>query len=57
MKRRISVMAVAALPDELREAIVLRVWGQLTWNEVAAVTGMSSTSMQRRYASGLPNVA
>ena len=45
--------AVAALPDELREAIVLRVWGQLTWNEVAAVTGMSSTSMQRRYASGL----
>lgn len=45
--------AVASLPDEIREAVVLRVWGALTWEELAVVTGKSSATMQRRYLEGL----
>ena len=45
--------AVATLPQEIREAVVLRVWGELTWEESAAVAGASSSTMQRRYTAGL----
>ncbi len=45
--------ALGTLDDEIREVIVLRVWGRLTWEETAAVTGGSSSTMQRRYAEGL----
>lgn len=45
--------ALATLDDEIREVIVLRIWGRLTWEETAAVTGGSSSTMQRRYAEGL----
>lgn len=45
--------AIAALPDEVREAVVLRIWGKLTWEELGDVTGRSSTTMQRRYIDGL----
>lgn len=45
--------ALGTLDDEIREVIVLRVWGRLTWEETAAVTGGSASTMQRRYAEGL----
>ena len=48
--------AVASLPEEIREAVVLRVWGGLTWEESADVTGASSSTMQRRFAEGLRNL-
>ena len=45
--------ALATLTNEIREVIVLRIWGRLTWEELADVAGGSSTTMQRRFAEGL----
>lgn len=45
--------ALATLPEEQREVIVLRVWGQLTFEEVAAVVGVSPNTAASRYRYGL----
>ncbi|MDC0937125.1 RNA polymerase sigma factor [Pirellulales bacterium] len=45
--------ALATLPADCREIIVLRVWGQLSWREVAEVTGLSSSTAERKYQTGL----
>jgi len=36
-----------------REVVVLRIWGQLAWREVAEVTGASASSAQRLYIQAL----
>jgi len=45
--------ALQALPAEPREAIMLHLWGGLTFEEIAEVTGCSSSTAHRWYASGL----
>jgi RNA polymerase sigma-70 factor (ECF subfamily) len=45
--------ALRTLPGEQREVIVLRVWGQLTFEEVAAVVGVSPNTAASRYRYGL----
>lgn len=45
--------ALRTLPDEQREVIVLRVWGQMTFEEVAAVIGVSPNTAASRYRYGL----
>jgi RNA polymerase sigma-70 factor (ECF subfamily) len=45
--------ALRTLPEEQREVIVLRVWGQLTFEEVAAVVGVSPNTAASRYRYGL----
>jgi RNA polymerase sigma-70 factor (ECF subfamily) len=45
--------ALRTLPEEQREVIVLRVWGQLTFEEVAAVVGVSVNTAASRYRYGL----
>jgi RNA polymerase sigma-70 factor (ECF subfamily) len=45
--------ALGTLPEEQREVIVLRVWGQLTFEEVAAVVGVSPNTAASRYRYGL----
>ena len=45
--------ALRALPQEQREAIVLRVWGQLTFEEVGDVVGISPNTAASRYRYGL----
>jgi RNA polymerase sigma-70 factor (ECF subfamily) len=44
---------LARLPLELREVIVARLWGGLTFEEVAQVAGCSLPTAHRRYQAGL----
>lgn len=45
--------ALAALPSEQREVVVLRVWGGLTFDEAAGLTGVSPNTAASRYRYGL----
>jgi RNA polymerase sigma-70 factor (ECF subfamily) len=45
--------ALRALPLEQREVIVARLWGGLTFEQVAEVAGCSSSTAHRLYQSGL----
>jgi len=44
---------LATLDGAEREIVVLRIWGQLTWQEIADVAGGSSSGAQRRYEKAL----
>ena len=44
---------LAELPEECREAIVARVWGGLTFEEIARLQGCSVATAHRRYQAGL----
>ena len=48
-----AVGALQTLPDELREVIVLRMWSDLTLEQVAAAVGCSVSTAHRRYEAGL----
>jgi RNA polymerase sigma-70 factor (ECF subfamily) len=41
--------ALAALPDEQREIMILRVWGQMTFEEAAAALDISPNTAASRY--------
>lgn len=45
--------ALQRLPLELREIIVAHLWGGLTFEQIADLTGGSSATCWRRYAAGL----
>ena len=45
--------ALKALPDEQREMVVLKVWGQMTFEEAANVVGISPNTAASRYRYGL----
>lgn len=45
--------ALRALPAAQREVIVLHIWGQLTFEEAAAVIGISPNTAASRYRYGL----
>ena len=42
--------ALGELPDDQREVIVLHVWGELTFSEIADLLGVSSNTAASRYA-------
>jgi RNA polymerase sigma-70 factor (ECF subfamily) len=44
---------LARLPLELREAVVARLWGGLTFDEIARLVGCSLPTAHRRYQAGL----
>ena len=44
---------LAGLAETERELVVLRIWSELTWQEIAELTGTSSSSAQRRYVAAL----
>lgn len=48
-----AVAALERLPGELRETIVARLWGGLTFEQIAAAAGCSASSAFRRYEAGL----
>jgi RNA polymerase sigma-70 factor (ECF subfamily) len=50
---RTAAAALERLPEEQREVIVAHLWGGLTFEEIAEVTGASSSTAHRRYAEGL----
>ncbi len=45
--------ALDALADTDREVIVLRIWSELTWQQIAELIETSSSSAQRRYVAAL----
>ena len=45
--------AVDSLPEELREVVIARVWGELTLAEVSNITGHSIATTHRRYEQAL----
>ncbi|MHC5033850.1 MAG: RNA polymerase sigma factor [Planctomycetota bacterium] len=45
--------ALRRLPAMQREVIVARIWGGLTFEEIADVTGTSASTAHRRYRAGL----
>jgi RNA polymerase sigma-70 factor (ECF subfamily) len=52
-ERSDMVDALDRLPVDVREVVVLRVWGQLAWQEIAEVVGGSRSGAQRTYVAGL----
>ena len=48
-----AVAAVQALPEAERDAIVARLWGGLTLEQVADAVGCSTSTAQRRYEAGI----
>ena len=48
--------AVHALPVELREVIIARLWGELTLSEIADALGTSVSTVHRRYEEGLTSL-
>jgi RNA polymerase sigma factor (sigma-70 family) len=45
--------ALQALPDDLRETIVARIWGRLNYEQIAELAGCSISTAHRRYEAGL----
>lgn len=45
--------ALKQLSDELREVVVLRIWGQMSFAEIADVAGTPLSSVYDRYKTGL----
>jgi len=48
--------ALASLPDDQREVLVLHVWGELTFLQTAEVLGISSNTAASRYRYALANL-
>lgn len=48
-----ATSALESLSAEEREVIVAHLWGGLTFQEIAAITGLSSSSAHRRYEQGI----
>jgi RNA polymerase sigma-70 factor (ECF subfamily) len=49
----VAAAALERLAVEEREVVVARIWGGLTFEQIAAVTGTSSSSAHRLYVAGL----
>jgi len=45
--------ALVGLPIETREVIVAHLWGELTFDEIAEITGQSKSAAHRQYQAGL----
>src|SRR5262245_2539860 len=45
--------ALKSLPAEQREVVVLKIWGQLTFEEAAAIIGISPNTAASRYRYGI----
>ena len=48
--------ALGELPAIQREVVVLRIWGQMTLNEVAELVGMPLSSVYDQYKAGLAGI-
>ncbi len=48
-----AAQALQSLPVQQREAIVLRIWGQMTLKEAAEVSGLSLSTLFDHYRAGL----
>lgn len=48
-----AAQALTELPLELREVVVARIWGNLTYGEIARLMNTSLSTAQRRYEQGI----
>ncbi len=48
--------ALQAIPAELREVIVARIWGGMTLEQIADAVGASTSTVHRRYQAGLSHL-
>jgi RNA polymerase sigma-70 factor (ECF subfamily) len=48
--------ALSGLPQQQRELILLRIWSELTWQQIAELTGTSTSSAHRNYLAALANL-
>jgi RNA polymerase sigma factor (sigma-70 family) len=48
-----ATAALKALPDEDREVIVARLWGGLTFEQIAGIANCSPSTAFRRYTAGI----
>ncbi len=48
-----AVVALEQLPIEVRETLVLRLWSDLSFDEIAKLTETSTSTAHRRYSQGL----
>lgn len=48
--------ALASLPQELREVVTLRLWGDLTLSEIAEITGVAVSTVHARYATAIESL-
>jgi RNA polymerase sigma factor (sigma-70 family) len=46
-------VALAGLAGDLREVVVLRIWGQMTWKEIGAVLELPLSSVFHKYQTAL----
>ena len=51
-----AVAALQRLPLEQREAIVAHLWGQLSFEQIAALAGCSASTAFRRYSAGIDSL-
>ena len=51
--RRSLETALAALPEEQRSAVYLKLWGELSAGEIGKVCGVSENTIASRYRYGL----
>lgn len=49
--------ALAGLPDDEREAVCLKIWGELTWREIGETLGVSDDAAARLCARALRTLA
>lgn len=52
----IAANALRELPDESREVVVARIWGQLTFEEIGELVGLSASTVHRRYELALKDL-
>jgi RNA polymerase sigma factor (sigma-70 family) len=50
---QVATDALQSLPPEQREVLIARLWGGLTFEQIAALTGLSSSTAHRHYHAGL----
>ena len=55
-EREVLLGVVAGLPEELREVVSLRIWGDLTFEQIAGVQGTTKSTAHARYRQALEQV-
>jgi RNA polymerase sigma factor (sigma-70 family) len=51
-----AAAALESLPIELREVVVTRIWGGLSFQQIGQLVGVSDSTAHRRYESGLSDL-
>ena len=53
MDARAAEQALASLTSENRQLVVMRIWGELTFAEIASVMALSESTVHGRYKKAL----